>query len=375
MNRSMKTRSTGRPRSSPKRRDSGSAGPRGSAATERGTGSGGYSFEYSDRTAPEATLTPLPKISPSLYARITTVTLVLLAAIVFTGAAVRLTGSGLGCPTWPECHGKIIQTHLDSPAAIEYGNRLVTGLVAAGAILAFLGAFLRRPFRRDLAIIGGLMPLGVLGQALLGGFSVLYGLAPGWVMAHFLLSMVILAGAIALAWRAHHEPEPEPSNDRGVVLATRGLLGLAGWVLFLGTLSTASGPHPGSSGTGEVVSRLHFKGGETLTWMIHWHGRFSTFLGLCAVATWFYARRRHATTQTRRALTALCLLLAAQGVVGGVQYELGLPAEIVWLHVALATCTWLAVNWGVQAAGGLGALPAAELADDGRLARGAGRAV
>jgi cytochrome c oxidase assembly protein subunit 15 len=331
-------------------------------------------LEYSERTAPEATLTPLPKISPSLYARITTVTLVLLAAIVFTGAAVRLTGSGLGCPTWPECHGKIIQTHLDSPAAIEYGNRLVTGLVGAGAILAFLGAFLRRPFRRDLAIIGGLMPLGVLGQALLGGFSVLYGLAPGWVMAHFLLSMVILAGAIALAWRAHHEPATKPANDRNVVLATRGLLVLNAWVLVLGTLATAAGPHPGASKTGEVVSRLHFKGGETLTWMIHWHGRFSTFFGLCAVATWLYARRRRATAQTRRALTALCLLLATQGVVGFVQYETGLPAGVVWVHVALATLTWLTVNWSVAAAGRLAPLPAADLADDRRLASGAGRA-
>jgi cytochrome c oxidase assembly protein subunit 15 len=288
---------------------------------------------------------------------------------------VRLSGSGLGCPTWPECHGAFIQTELDTHGAIEYGNRLLTGVVGVGAIAAFLAAFLRRPFRRDLAVIGALMPLGVIAQAVLGGLSVLYGLAPGWVMAHFLLSMVILAGAVALWWRAHHEPDPQPTSDRGVVLATRGLLGLAAWVLFLGTLSTASGPHPGSSGTGEVVSRLHFKGGETLTWMIHWHGRFSTFFGLCAVAAWFYARRHEATAQTRRALTAVCLLLAAQGVVGGVQYELGLPAEIVWLHVVLATCTWLAVNWGVQAAGRLAPLPAAELADDGRLARGAGPAV
>ena len=317
----------------------------------------------------------MPRISPHAYARIATVTLVLLVAIVFTGAAVRLTGSGLGCPTWPECHGKIIQTHLDSPAAIEYGNRLVTGLVGAGAIIAFLGAFLRRPFRKDLAIIGGLMPIGVLAQALLGGLSVLYGLAPGWVMAHFLLSMVILAGAVALAWRAHHEPAAEPTNDRTLVLATRGLLVVNAWVLFLGTMATASGPHPGASKTGEVVSRLHFKGGDTLTWMIHWHGRFSTFFGLCALATWFYARRRNATEQTRRALTALCLLLAAQGIIGFVPYETGLPAGGVWVHVIFATLTWLSVNWGVAAAGRLAPLPAAQLADDRRLARGAGRAV
>src|SRR5204862_6957285 len=120
-------------------------------------------------------------VSPRLYARITTIALVLLTLIVMTGAAVRLTGSGLGCPTWPECRGAVIQTELDTHGAIEYGNRLLTGLVAAGAIAAFLAAFLRRPFRRDLATIGGLLPIGVVGQAVLGGLAVLYGLAPGWV--------------------------------------------------------------------------------------------------------------------------------------------------------------------------------------------------
>jgi heme a synthase len=320
----------------------------------------------------------LPTISPRLYARITAVTLVLLGLIVLSGAAVRLSGSGLGCPTWPECHGKIIQTHLDTPAAIEYGNRLVTGLVAAGAIAAFLAAFLRRPFRRDLATLGGLMPIGVLGQALLGGMAVLYGLAPGWVMAHFLLSMVVLAGATALAWRAHHEPSGQPSNDRTVVLATRALVAIGAWVLFLGTVTTASGPHPGASKTGEVVSRLHFEGGRTLVWMIHWHGRFSTLFGLCAVATWFLARRRGATPQLRRPLTVLCCLIAAQGVVGFVQYETGLPAGVIWVHIVLATSTWLSALWSVAAAGRLAPAPelqAAALADDGRLARGARRAV
>ena len=257
------------------------------------------------------------RISPPLYARITTIALALLTAIVFTGAAVRLTGSGLGCPTWPECHGAVIQTELDTHGAIEYGNRLLTGVVGAAAIAAFLAAFLRRPFRRDLAIIGALLPLGVVGQAVLGGMAVLYGLAPGWVMGHFLLSMVILGGAVSLAWRSRHEPDAAAANDRTVVLATRSLLPIAAWVLF------------------------------------------STFFGLCAVATWVLARRRGATPQLRKALTALCLLLAAQGVVGFVQYETGLPSEIVWVHVALATCTWLAVLVSVASAGRLA--PAAAL--------------
>src|SRR3954471_8170777 len=204
---------------------------------------------------PKARLTPAavrlrpPAISPPLYAKIATTALVLLIAIVFSGAAVRLTGSGLGCPDWPDCHGKVLQTELTSHGAIEYGNRLVTGLVAIAAIIASLAAFLRRPFRRDLAILGALLPLGVIGQAVLGGMAVLYGLAPGWVMGHFLLSMAILAGAVALAWRARSSDNAQerPTNPRHVVLATRALVPLGAWVLFLGTVTTASGPHPGSS--------------------------------------------------------------------------------------------------------------------------------
>ena len=303
----------------------------------------------------------LPTVSPELYARIAGVAFVLLVLIVFTGAAVRLTGSGLGCPTWPECHGAVIQTELDTHGAIEYGNRLLTGAVAFGAILAFLTAFLRKPFRKDLAIVAALMPIGVLIQAVLGGLSVLYGLAPGWVMAHFLVSMLILAGATTLAWRSRHEPSQEPANDRTAVLATRALLPLAAWVLFLGTVSTASGPHPGASGD-DVVSRLSFHGGSTMTWVIHWHGRFSTLFGLSAVGLWFYLRKKHATPQVRKAVTVLCLLLAAQGAVGGIQYAAGLPAELVWVHVVLATCTWLAVCFSVAAAGRLAPAPVARSA-------------
>src|SRR3954451_21730982 len=304
----------------------------------------------------------LPSVSPQLYARIAAVAFGLLVVIVFTGAAVRLSGSGLGCPTWPECRGAVLQTELDTHGAIEYGNRLLSGAVAIGAVLAFLTAFLRVPFRKDLAIIAALMPLGVALQAVLGGLSVLYGLAPGWVMSHFLVSMLILAGAVTLAWRARHEPSAETTNDRTTVLATRALLPLAAWVLFLGTGSTASGPHPVWSGTGEFVTRLSFHGGDTMTWVIHWHGRFSTLFGISAVVLWLYLRRKRASPDLRRAVTVLCLLLAAQGAVGGIQYASGLPAELVWVHVVLAACTWLAVLFSVAAAGRLAPAPVARSA-------------
>jgi len=299
-------------------------------------------------------LARLPRIGPQAYARIASAALLVLALIVFSGAAVRLTGSGLGCPTWPECKGAVIQTHeLGTHGWIEQGNRLITGVVSILAILAALGAFLRTPYRRDLAILGVLLPLGVVGQIVLGGMSVLYGLAPGWVMSHFLLSQLILAVAITLAWRASRENAEQRDESRRIVIGTRILAPLGAWVLFLGTLTTASGPHPGASGTGEVVTRLSFKGGGTLDWMIHWHGRFSTVFGLAALGLWLYARREGAGKPLRTALTVLCLLLAAQGVVGFVQYENELPAELVWVHVVLATLTWMAVMWAVNAAGRL----------------------
>src|SRR6478735_7137950 len=126
------------------------------------------------------------RISPERYFVVAAVALVALTVIVFTGAAVRVTGSGLGCPNWPQCYknGRLV-AELNSHAWIEFGNRMFTGFVALAAIAAGLLAFFRVPFRRDLAILGVLLPLGVVGQAVMGGLTVLYGLAPGWVMGHY----------------------------------------------------------------------------------------------------------------------------------------------------------------------------------------------
>ncbi len=131
--------------------------------------------------------------------------LVALTVIVLTGAAVRLTGSGLGCPTWPKCYGNVYPP-LNTHAVIEFSNRLLTVPVSIAAGLAWLGALRRRPYRRDLMWLGALLPLGVIGQAVLGGFTVRGALDYGWVMGHFALSMLILAAAVALVWRATHDP-------------------------------------------------------------------------------------------------------------------------------------------------------------------------
>ena len=154
-------------------------------------------------------------ISPERYALIARVALVMLTLIVLTGAAVRVTGSGLGCPTWPKCTSESLYTELTTHGVIEFGNRLLTFFVGFAAIGAFVFALLRRPFRKDLAWLGVLLPLGVVAQAVLGGFTVLYDLAPGFVMSHYILSMLILVACVALDWRAHREPaEREPRVGR-----------------------------------------------------------------------------------------------------------------------------------------------------------------
>ncbi|HWV84035.1 MAG TPA: COX15/CtaA family protein, partial [Capillimicrobium sp.] len=226
----------------------------------------------------------LPDISPRTYARITTFALATLVIIVLTGAAVRVTGSGLGCPSWPDCNGSFVQTELDTHGAIEYGNRLFTGVVSVATILAALCAFLRVPFRRDLALIGLLLPLGVVAQAVLGGLTVLFELQPGFVMGHFLLSQLCIAAAAALAWRARHEPGERPRvADRWSVLPVRALLVYGAVVLFAGTMATGAGPHAGASGTGELVDRIAFWGGHTMKRLIEWHGRAGTALLIGAV--------------------------------------------------------------------------------------------
>jgi cytochrome c oxidase assembly protein subunit 15 len=294
----------------------------------------------------------LPTFSPRRVEQLTLFALVTLGLIVLTGAAVRLSGSGLGCPNWPKC-GDGVVAPLETHAWIEYGNRLASALVGLVSFAAGFAAWRRRPFRRDLAILGTLLPVGVLMQGILGGLTVLFELKPGFVMGHFLLSMLILCAAVALYWRARHEPEQlgEPANDRRLVTATRALVPIGALAILAGTVATAAGPHAGENEENEPVSRLDAFG--TLDTVIHWHGRTGTLLGLSAVVVWFLARRWNGSPQLRRALTALCLLVAAQGVIGFAQYELELPAEIVWLHIVVATGAWLAVLFAVAAAGRL----------------------
>src|SRR3954471_25033016 len=291
-------------------------------------------------------------ISPKRYQQVAFVSLVLLAGIVMTGAAVRLTGSGLGCPDWPRCYGREVPP-LEFHAVVEFTNRMLSGLVGITVIAASVLAWRRRPFRWHLAFFGALLPLGVIGQAVLGGAVVRSHLAPGLVMCHFILSMILLDAAFALAWCSRYEPgERRASSDRLGVWAVRGLIPLGQLTIAAGTVATASGPHAGAH-AGQLVHRFTFEGTATLEWVVQRHSAIATVFGLAAIAVWFVLRRPGGDRRALRALSAMIGLLALQGVVGGVQWALKLPGELVWVHVALATATWLAMLWAVATAGRL----------------------
>jgi len=290
------------------------------------------------------------EISPHRYAQVTTVALFGLALIVLTGAAVRLTESGLGCPNWPKCYGGPVPP-LETHAVIEMGNRIVTALLGIAVIAACALAFFRRPYRRHLAWIGGLLPIGVIAQALLGALVVKYDLRPELVMGHFILSMMLLDAGFALFWCSRYEPwERRRSWDRKGVWAVRGLVPLGQLTILAGTIATGSGPHAGEF-EGQLVQRFTFMGSDTLEWVVQRHAVLATIYGVAAIGVWLYLRRPGGDRRALKPLTVVLALLAIQGVVGYVQWELELPSEIVWVHVGLATATWVAILWAVAAAG------------------------
>ncbi len=294
-------------------------------------------------------------VTPRQYAYVAYVALGALTLIVLSGAAVRLTGSGLGCPQWPKCYGRLYPP-LSTHAVIEFSNRVVTAPICIAAVAAWLAALRRRPYRRDLTWIAALLPLGVIAQAVLGGFTVKGRLDYGWVMGHFALSMLILVAASALAWRAGrspigggHEPgERARVADRTLVWAARALVALGALTIFAGTAATAAGPHAGGS-PGQQINRLDFDGRGTMDFVIHRHAEIALVFGLLAVWVWWLARRA-ADPLVRRSASVLCVLIALQGVVGLDQYETHLPTELVWVHVTLACGAWLAALWTAYAA-------------------------
>lgn len=282
--------------------------------------------------------------------RIFIANLVVQSGIVVTGAIVRVTGSGLGCPTWPECtDGSLVPTsdQLESwQKYVEFGNRLLTFVLAFLAIAAVVAMlWQRRQWRRaDLSTPGALLVLaaiplaGTIIQAVLGGITVLTDLNPAIVGAHFLVSMAIIAACVALVARSNDSGDRpiRPLVARPVRLLGWGLVGAAALVVFLGVLVTGSGPHSGDSG---VDARLPFEL-RTIAWL-HADSVF-LFVGLLIGLLVALTVQGTAPRALRRTWL-LFAIAAAQAVVGYAQFFAGLPALLVLVHILGAVLVWVTV--------------------------------
>jgi heme a synthase len=251
-------------------------------------------------------------------------------AIVVTGGLVRLTGSGLGCPTWPECApGSFVPVAQQAEgyhAAIEFGNRMLTFAVGVVILAGIIAALRVRPFRRSLLILASVQLLGVVGQAILGGITVLTDLHPAAVASHFLLSGLLIAAATLLYERSGEGDGPAQPLVRGEVRwLSRALLGVTAAVVVVGTVVTGSGPH-----AGDVNARRFGLDPQTVSWL-HADLVF-LFLGL-VIAMIVTLRVVDAPTRARRRALTVLFVALAQGTVGYVQYFTGLPALVVAVHL------------------------------------------
>jgi cytochrome c oxidase assembly protein subunit 15 len=293
-------------------------------------------------------------VSPRAHAFAAWAALVLFSLIVMSGAAVRLTGSGLGCHDWPRCSDQSV-TPQNGHAFIEFGNRLVTTPVAIAAIACLVLALLRRPYRRDFTLLGAALLVGVVAQAVLGGITVLTGLNPVTVMGHFLLSMATILLAVTLVWRVERDRRgavERPERDSRLVWAVRALVALGGVVVVLGTTVTASGPYAGGEGTDDDVHRLTIFGYDTFQNVIAIHARIAMAFGILAVLLWLWTWRRGVGRELLRPLTMVCVVVAVAGLIGNLQYhQLDYPAALVWAHVSVATILWGSLCWTLLAAG------------------------
>ncbi|HEY2950741.1 MAG TPA: COX15/CtaA family protein [Micromonosporaceae bacterium] len=276
-------------------------------------------------------------VTPALLRRLALASLAANVVIVVTGGAVRLTGSGLGCPTWPKCTDASYMTTraMGVHGVIEYSNRMLGGVVGLIAIAALLAAVWLRPRRPALVGLAALVLAGVVGQGVLGGITVLTGLNPWTVAAHFLVSAGVIAAAYAL-WRRVDEADGAarpvvPGPLRALVWL---LAAAAAAVLVLGTLVTGSGPHAGDPDTPRM--------GFDLTTIAQAHADVVFLLIGVSVATWFALRAVGAPPGAVRAAGALVGIELAQGLVGFVQYFMHVPPLAVGLHMLGACLVWLA---------------------------------
>jgi cytochrome c oxidase assembly protein subunit 15 len=265
--------------------------------------------------------------------------LTLQAGLVLTGGAVRITGSGLGCPTWPECtpgsytpvpHQAEGQLH----AWIEFGNRLLTFALVAVALAVLINVLYRG--RRDLRSLALGQVLGIFSQGILGGITVLTDLHPLPVAGHLLLSIILIAGAASLYSRREYSARPRTDLDKLTKRVSVLHIGLTFVVIILGTIVTGSGPHAGD----EKAQRFGFDI-RTVSWL-----HADAVIALLGLTAAFYILVRNDPKLLRRVQVFLVVALA-QGAIGYIQYFTGIPEILVAAHLLGATLVWITA-WRIR---------------------------
>ncbi len=271
-------------------------------------------------------------IAKRILSPATAILLFLQAALVVTGGAVRLTGSGLGCPTWPECTpGSYTpvagQAEGQLHAWIEFGNRLLTFVLVLAALITLIAVL--RSGRRDLRILALGQFLGIFGQGVLGGITVLTNLNPISVASHYLLSTILIAAATSLFTRRHvpavKKISPSQSNIFSLLHVT-----LSALVIILGTIVTGAGPHAGDVDAPRLQIRIQSAA------LLH-----GVAVVLLIVITLAFFLAKATSEQTRKLLAIFALLTIAQGAIGWIQYIQGVPELLVATHLLGSTLVWI----------------------------------
>jgi cytochrome c oxidase assembly protein subunit 15 len=280
----------------------------------------------------------LPRLSPRGFRVVAAGAVWALTLTIISGAAVRLTGSGLGCPDWPNCTATGVVAPLQFHAWIEFGNRLVNAAVSLASVGALGAALLRAPRRRDLTLLSAGLVAGLFAEVALGALVVEYKLAPALVSAHFLLGLAFLGVAVVL-WERSGVPDaatvPIRMVNRSTIVLCRLLLIATATVVTLGTIVTSTGPHGGDPTARRFRLSLHS--------VAQLHGTSVEMFLMIAVATLWNLARTGAPRPIIRRAQLLLGALVLQAAVGYTQYLNGDPVALVAVHVAGASLVVIAV--------------------------------
>ena len=296
-------------------------------------------------------------ISPAQYQKITRISLLLLAFIIVTGAAVRLSGSGLGCSDWPTCENDQLVAEIDDVhAMVEFVNRVITGFVALAVIIAVLGSLFRDPKRKDLTYLSIGLVLGVIVQVIVGALVVREHLPPSLVITHFLVSMVLVWNAVELDHRSRiPDRVPKSLSTKTLKRMTKLLLAIGLVVIVTGTIVTGSGPHSGAENQ-QILEALENQGEtpaistlevevERLPFDVpdvaRIHG-ISVMVFLLFTLRLLFMIKRNSPVLLANGQNLMAAIIVQAGI-GYIQYFTGVPALLVGIHVAGATLIWVMI--------------------------------